>query len=44
MICAGFAQVEFVFEVAQGFVVDAAVVAQPDGAAPFQLKQVAGYP
>jgi hypothetical protein len=36
------AQVEFVFELAQGFVVDAAQIAQAHGSLPFHPQQFAG--
>jgi hypothetical protein len=42
MTGAGLPKIKLVFEVPQGFVVDAALVSQTDGAPPFQLKQVAG--
>jgi hypothetical protein len=38
MTWAGFAKIEFVFELPKGFVVDAAIVAQTDRASSLQLK------
>jgi hypothetical protein len=40
---AGFAQVKFLFELPQSFVVAAAFVAQTDCGLPFQPKQFARY-
>jgi hypothetical protein len=41
MICAGLAQVEFVLQLPQGFIVDAAFVAQTDRGPSLQPKQFA---